>query len=858
MSNSKKISIIFTFIVLILSISSVFAQTDLKGYLINEKINGTTGTVTVKKGQEYSVELFFKESEGNQFPKSGSLTYALPAGLIGVTNSGNIDIILTDPVTGKTYTIENNQFTVSESTITFNFNESDDDFIAHFDDFTNVDFHISFKGKFDGTQTEIKFSDSISQNIKIDDKNGVSISKGYSFDTKSGIITYTLYIFSTGTNTNVVVTDTISGTALNYQNDAHIVNSSSSTPTFTNTTTGFNATFPSLTDGESVQIQYTAKLDPTKLNPLTDKGSLTADETNNSVTIKSDEDSTGGSSNKNLEYQTYLTADKGGSLSADGNTITWTITLNKEQFMSLAGTKITDTIPENARNYIKYSSGLSIEITDENGQTSTRTISQSEAGITGDDDYNWEYTIPESDGKYKYVITYQTSVDDSTLLKQTTVKNEVDTPVGIKEGSVSIGPAPEESLQITKSASSISTTSVTWQVSFVLPANKTFNSVVLTDDYPFQSDHYYQDTFTELVSINGLESNESYTLDTTTSNRKFTLTFYQDTEKNTPGLSTKNSTRTITVTFKTAVDQNWLTAAEQQTYLKAHVNNTRLDANGTVVTAQAQVSPANIRVSKENQSTLNNSSVQSSGIAEIEGVKLPFYRYAITLDGVTEDQITLTDEFNTNIFRLYNEYPYQYTENWNTYTTYNMKVIGGDQYNIKTWEANAIGDLSYTSSSTGVTFSATLPKKPEGGLYDRYMLIYYLIVKDENGLLALNQLAARDSNHTATLTNTTTFNGVSNHADINYDYPALEKTLLNADTIGETNRIAKYQIVINPAAEELNNGDNLTLTDTFSSNLNILYNTISITPSDAVLSYNVSGYTATYVIKDSTAVTNHL
>lgn len=66
---------------------------------------------------------------------------------------------------------------------------------------------------------------------------------------------------------------------------------------------------------------------------------------------------------------------------------------------------------------------------------------------------------------------------------------------------------------------------------------------------------------------------------------------------------------------------------------------------------------------------------------------------------------------------------------------------------------------------------------------------------------------------------------------------------------------APISITFNPYGKTLNNGENITVTDTFSDNLNILYNTVEFSNEDAIVKYYVKGNTATFEVKDATPVT---
>ena len=58
--------------------------------------------------------------------------------------------------------------------------------------------------------------------------------------------------------------------------------------------------------------------------------------------------------------------------------------------------------------------------------------------------------------------------------------------------------------------------------------------------------------------MDGLTGNESYDLNKAENGSSFTLVFYQDADKTVTGLTGTGSKRTITVTYTTALNGEWL------------------------------------------------------------------------------------------------------------------------------------------------------------------------------------------------------------------------------------------------------------------------------------------------------------
>ena len=79
-------------------------------------------------------------------------------------------------------------------------------------------------------------------------------------------------------------------------------------------------------------------------------------------------------------------------------------------------------------------------------------------------------------------------------------------------------------------------------------------------------------------------------------------------------------------------------------------------------------------------------------------------------------------------------------------------------------------------------------------------------------------------------------------------------TLAEKTLTGFNGNLATYEIVVNPDAMRLNDGDALTVEDTFSDNQSINYGTITVTPA-AGTSFDYSGTTGTFTVPDETRLT---
>ncbi|MBQ6480790.1 MAG: Cna B-type domain-containing protein, partial [Anaerolineaceae bacterium] len=878
----------FVFILTILlgtCVSTVFSQdtsSNLNDFLESVSINATQktdGTYDIKEGKQYTVSLQFKEiPNGLQFPDNGAMTFTLPNGFEEIfEKTDTSSITITDFENGQQYIIQGNPYTIGTSqapgTITFNWNQGttpeEQEAFQKLKNATNVQFNLNFTGIFDKNQSSISFSSGVNVNIDVDTEHSLDLQKtASSFDPNTGIIEYNLVVKSHGINKNVVVTDQITGSGTMFATElsdwitCYGNNNCYSNPkpvTVSSDGKTFTYDFGNMDDGNEIHITYKAKLTGDGLDPTADKGKIPEGITNNTYNAKSDEDPTP-TPPAPLDYHnnSYITFNKNGVYSSDNETITWTIDLNQAKLTSLAGTMITDTIDSGSREILNYSgNGIHIAGTCSNNTTVSRDVTWAEVGVTNtNNDYNWSYTFPsgaDNDGACSYTITYTTKADTSNLYQsENIVKNTAEYLEDSKEKKVNV--VPSSPVTFEKTAASVTGTEATWALSIFLPANKSFDSIELTDVFPNRNNYYF-DTFKQgSLSItsesNGVEtqlqSETDYTI--TEPSTQFTITFMN------PVLQSQTVDRTIKVTFTTTFDPKWIEDAKNQSYLRDHINNATLKINDNIELPDDEtVTPLVIEVEKSGSNQYNSNNIDPVEITEDgKTFELPVYRFEIRISGVTTDTIEITDDFNTNILEVYTG-NLTFGNNIYNQITDNLKIYGGDNiYQIQYGESPVVS----SPTANGAKFTVTVPKNGEN-YYTYYKFAYYLKVKNKAAFTELSRLAVTTdpTNRTYTLNNTATFNGVNDDASVTYTYSPLSKELTNKSSLNNNERRAQYKITYNPTGQEINGGNDITLTDTFSENLVILYNTIEFDNPDAVVTYTVSGYTATYVIKDSSPVT---
>ena len=814
-------------------------------------IKNDEGKYVVRPGASFKVKLTAKEKSGLQFDNE-ALNYTLPEGFEAVTLSGTTDIEITDA--SGTYTVRDNTWKIEEGVLTFTWNQ-ESEYYSKLTAAANVNFWIDLTGKISEDTTSIQWSTDCKTEFAIDNSNYVVVNKECNdsqwADNDKSVVQFKVTVKSTGESQNVVVTDTITGTAMKLIQDSVTVssdkNNSVDVTDKSESDTGFTYKFASMQDGETITITYKAKVDFCNIS-----GTTTVTQTGNTVTAKSD-GMDKPSEKKDVYYKydttTKLKKEKNGNVSdvdKDGyRTISWKITYNKACAKSVAGHKVTDTIDAGSQSIMDYDGDVTIKVYDANWQQvgEARTLTPTEGAKT------WTYEIPTTDTTaYRYVFEYKTRVDVSKLLVSTTVKNHVeddqDPGVNDDEG-VDVKPGDDSKVALKKEVEKISSTEVSWKITMTVPAGG-LNQAVLTDIYPTKNT--YKDTLkTDTVEVEGLQKNdqgqaiEAYDVNTD-DNTKCVITFYKDSGKTQQGLnaSADKKARTIIVTLTTNVDTDWYAAAKSDSNLYNHTNKAEFkysDEEPIDDDATAKVMPVNIA---------------KNGWADGETEDgLPKYHYTIVLGGVDSKEFTVTDTF-----------PTQYLKH--LAKDGDAKVYVGDKNNAGNIKKEA-GTYTFASTESGGTFNVTLSGEPQSNKF--YKIEYYLQVKDANAFKALQKAAIEHSvqnpwdntgyDAKVSLTNTATFNGVSS-SEVKIDYVAkiLSKQLLTSDDDLKKNKKAEYKIVVNPGAAELNGGSDMELVDEYSANQNIDPNSIKIVidPAGKECTYHLEDGKLTFTIPDSTSV----
>jgi len=815
-------------------------STNLNDFINNVTISAPTndaGQYMVLADTPYDIRFFFAENANVQFPDDATgMTYSIPENITADPQNGVFTIRVT--VGNDSYIVAGNRYHLENNILTVNFNQNDPNF-RELTRSSRANFNFTIQGSFNashGDEDTVDFTDEIAKDIVIDSSSSLDVSKASSIDYNSGKINYTVTVKSSGNSRNVVVKDTISGDngVLSLVPDSISVTSSTGQPvSITGGPSGnsFSYSIPSMKNNEIITIRYSADIDAGK---ITSQGGKYVQSSENNVKATSDGDPDGDETKvtTSLDYTPSISKSNA-SVAADGKTLTWKITANPERKVSMSGSKITDRIPADSQSIMTYAGdGIKVRVLDEN-DAEVRVDNVSWDSLTSKSDSAWTYEVPAGDAghSYKYEITYDTEVDTSAITTMKTVNNTVETDGGKTAGS-SAQVAPEGGqVELNKAPAGIDRENkeVTWNVTFTVPGTG-LNQAVLTDIYPSQwldSGNVCEAVKAGTIQVSGLTAGETYSADYQSD--RLVMTFSRDGE---PGLKGTGNTRTIVVTYKTEISDEWVQKSAEQSYLVDHQNAVELQtpdllrAQGTV-----KISPSKADKRAKEESTRT-----------VGGVELPVYKYELILQNVDSVENTILDTFDTDLLEVYDQ-PY---DAW--------QIYGGDQY-YQGYQGEA--KANYLNTVNGVeihTSAASLPKDGDG-YYTAYRLVYYLTVKNKAALEILQERAVEEENGTYEIANTAEWNGIPSSAKHDFKYDALDKEILTSDEeLKKTDEEiwADFRISVNPAGAVMNDGNPMEVVDTIS-NLSIDISSIEVNPS-AGASWDMSGDVLTLTVPDATAL----
>ena len=825
------------------------------------------GTVTTSGNSNFSVkprtnfdlQITFQERPGDaakQFTSS-EMVFNLPNGL-SFEGYDQEDVTLSfdgEEIHGNRIWVENGQLHIDLDETDPNWKLVETSGSSYID----VDIH----GQFGESSEEVKFTNDITVDVRIDTTTNAKISKSGNYDSNKKAMHYTITVESDGATSNISLTDTLRSSISGLQAiDGTVTVTSNKHDPYSGATVSvasdgqtLTGTIASMENGERVTIDYYAPIDMTK---VPSNGTITANTMGNGVTMTANETPNGPDDNtahvdqsNEIDFSSFYKNNDGVDQTIweeNGikyKTVKWKITSNTEKLISLAGTKIKDKIAAGSQAIMDYS-GTGITITvDKGGETETREIPWSSLNLNND---SWEYTIPSTDGAYSYVIEYTTKVKITGLLDGVTVKNDSEGPNGEGHAEASVGPKEEEKFTTHKKLISYDNDEAIWQIDINVPSDG-YETLEVYDKMP-RSGQLFDNLNTAYVQVDGLVANETYSswqpvyAEEWVNNQQvnvlvgYKLVFSHDGGSNN-GLKGTGSPRTVTVTLKTNINSDWVNATLTDSNKLWHQNEADVTANGTKKTVSDGFAVTPEGLKKEN-----------GGMRDIvmnDGTTRKLYKFNLIVSGVdrtTDDTIVIKDYFDTSILEYLDP-----TATSDSVNSWQAVVFGGTSYTQFDGSTQfGIVDVSNLNENgnKGVTLSIEkddLAKMSNGHWFPTYKIEIYLVSKEAIANEALQHDGHLDMKNKAEWK-------TEDEVDFSYDYPGLNKQMTSFDS---KTRTANFRLVINPDKATMNGGNNMTLIDAYLNDLSIDYETIRVVTDPAGMEVS---YDATTTKPDSFDVSN--
>jgi hypothetical protein len=818
--------------------SNIQSSTRLEDFLKEVTFDGVqqnaNGTYSPVKGEKYKIHLRFAETaNGLQFSDTETLTYKLPYGFEPVAKSDGKFTVNVSTGDGN-FAVSGNRYSVDEKgNVTVDWNTSD----PNYEQLTacgNTEFTLDFEGEFNEKAQEIKFEDGTTATVDKD----ADVDLWKNVEEKDGRYYYTVTVRgSKGVNKDVSVTDALA--------DNSLLNIDTSTLQVTTYPQGlqynkeyadyrgFKYTIPELKKNETVTFTYYADLtgqENLSANDVRSRTRNTAKATSGKHEHEASQD-LAYIINKEMLEKTHTV-----NQTSDKYIINWRIDYDRGNYVDPSGVTLTDRLDYYSGSTYE-GNGITVYVYNKYGNyVERRDVAWKDLDK---DYYGWKYTIPEGDRTgYRYIITYQTSFKKSDIHTEISQKNSISDGSTSKEDSADLKPGVNEAIGIKKDAVEVSYKKVQWKVTLTVPAGG-LDSAYITEYLPSQWVNNVRVTdgvvdpnggdLSDAFSAEGLKSGEYFKakLETASDNSKYVdIEFYKDSDGR-RGLqaSDNGQKRTITLTFETENNQQWLDTAEKDSWYLDHTNLAYFSTDGQSVHDDATAKPMKKSIKKEWDTNNNNQIYFDSDYNnKTFWEKLPIYRfrlYVSDLKDVKSDtgDLVIEDEFDKSKFK-YTEYDSDWGKESNQKTWYAATVCGSDNPG---WTSNVLCEATSEETDSGVRLTAPKSKitKEDGSYYNYYMITYYLMVKDEDAYKALYKEALSDPSGKATMSNTAKFDDVEASADFTYDTHVLDKTVENKQYQDGGDYYADFKIDFNPIAADIDpNSDTLNLTDE-ASNLQI-------------------------------------
>ncbi|MCR4839915.1 MAG: hypothetical protein K5848_00075, partial [Lachnospiraceae bacterium] len=832
---------------------------------------------------EYTLHLTASETINNadrQFNNT-EITYTLPDGFDAKNVNTTITARIVDEkgtliLSGNTYVINNNQIGIV-------WNQTSAEDYQRLVNCGNATVTLDISGTFNAECRELDFGNGVVKTVTVSNDSNVSAEKSSYYNMDTGRIEYTVTVRSSGHNNNVAITDVVSGTLLTFDPSSVVVSSNKTeSVSYSGSTnaSGFDFVVPSMVSGEVITVKYSAIVDVESSTGV--DGMLTAGETQNTVTVVSDEDANNDDNTKtttnNIRFSSISKEGIAGEDYEEGGkkyrNIAWTIYANEEAIQSIAGTTISDSLISagTAASAVYSGDGITVDVYDRSHDL-VRSDAILWGNLTASTDSGFTYTVPDGDSALSYEIHYTTKVELTGLSSPTTVKNSAEFKYGTSEQSVGIAPAAGNELGVSKVATNISSEKIDWEIYVHVPEDG-INELVVKDElsniWIHKDDQHklvYDAIDFDSITVSGITGTESFDytaqLDSTSGTPSgLTFTFYQ--APGVPGIAGSESGRDFVISFSTLVDKDWFELYGGNAWSGNHYNTVKVNDQ---ITATADAIPTEKTLDKIG--TLINT-------VDDNGTELPVYRYDVIISGLDRESFDITDTFDTEHLELVDEIR---LNEWSVLDLDNIFLRGDPTvenltkendttsgYGQRTYNGTSGSQaLSYNTTDTGVVFHVNTDNIPKTGgtYYPHYAITYYLKVKDAAALAELDQLAHENSNACYTFTNTAKALGMTASEDINYSASGLlSKEILNLDELGTIDpvsgqqiRDAEFKIVFNADGDTWNNGNTIELLDSYT-NMSVDFTSIHVEDgagndiTDEV-SYDARSYTITFKVPDN-------
>lgn len=841
-------------------------------------------TDTLNDGDSYTVHLSFSETEGieGQINFNEKMTYTLPEGLTLVDPGNNISVNAS--VIGGDGQLHNVtvNFIVgrdSEGNITLTPQSNQEEKLELLSRADNAAFDMYVNVRYNGEEEkdEIDFGNDVIKEITVTSESDLAINKTASYNKANGTVDYTLTITSSGSNTNVHLSDTISGNAVTLDPDTIRVTSNMGTTDAQVTASGnvlasnkFN-----MTGGEVVTVTYSAAVDYTML----DGNIIGLDDTKNTLSVDSDknhpEDVSAGI-NHQTAFDYASKSNVGGFDSAEVSKdsksyiLSWQIVVNPD-FMDTGDIKITDKLgntdiqsydPDSFQLAAVTKDGTSVDLSNVSFKPPLKTAT------------DWIQSLPSviDDKPVRYTITYNTLVDKAAIddsWTQTTVSNDLDVPGTEGDSTIFVDIPAQNDYQVTKeyTDADMDARTVDWLVTVTAP-EEGFKTFTVTDTLPgtWSNNTWYGNVANKeslIVRVNGevLEEGTDYTVDWdgnyTSGNHpaNFTVTFKNGADgKGLAAAKEGTGDQTVTIAFTSSYGETGWPEGHMMT------NTASVTANEVTHTATASYTPADKTIEK---TVDNNGSFDDSSLSK----EVTYY---VAITGVTESdledgKITVTDTYNSKYLRIVeNPYWQDGTNVYGTNESGNYNGAAGDDYRymITYGEPSADGKRE-------VSFTFEPIRDSGGNLYSRYYFRYQMAIADADAMRELVEAAASDPTGSLDeyLSNTAAWGDLTDEYTVGFESSPLSKSVFDKPT-ANNNQTITWQLTINQNKARLNNGEPMELVDDFTvqdpseyemtyvdGSMSISYDGVS--QNDVDYTYTESengGGTLTWSIPDETAV----